>query len=132
MKSLHFGVGGPLDFELREPQIPYFADSERFRHELQAQSLGKRRGAGNDRAPSLLNPAGHALPQILAWLASENVARVERGEAPIKVIDYEYLLPSRPPVPPLLGGIGRALIDQVAPVEARRRMPALGDRLIWP
>ena len=56
-----------------------------------------------------------ALPQILDWLDKENARRKEANEAPIKVIDYAYLIPPRPPVPPLLDAIGRLLFDFVRP-----------------
>jgi len=52
-----------------------------------------------------------ALPQILDWLDAENAARVQRGEAPIRVIDYAYLLPPRPLLPGVIDGVGRVLID---------------------
>lgn len=51
-----------------------------------------------------------ALPQILDWLEKENQARVQRGEAPIRILDYDYLLPPRPVFPPLLEQIGRGLL----------------------
>ena len=58
-----------------------------------------------------------ALPQILDWLDAENAARTKRGEVPIKVLDYSYLLPPHPSFPPLLDALGRMLIDLVPPVE---------------
>jgi peptidoglycan/xylan/chitin deacetylase (PgdA/CDA1 family) len=63
-----------------------------------------------------------ALPKILAFLAKENETRVAKGEPPIKVIDYSYLLPKRPLVPPLFDSLGRILIDWA------------GDKLapVWP
>jgi peptidoglycan/xylan/chitin deacetylase (PgdA/CDA1 family) len=61
-----------------------------------------------------------ALPQILDWLDKENAERVQRGEPPIRVIDYAYLLPPHPAVPPILDGIGRVLIDVIAPAPALR------------
>jgi peptidoglycan/xylan/chitin deacetylase (PgdA/CDA1 family) len=51
-----------------------------------------------------------ALPQILDWLEKENQARVQRGEVPIHILDYDYLLPPRPVFPPLLEQIGRGLL----------------------
>ncbi len=61
-----------------------------------------------------------ALPQVLEWLARENEARAKRGETPVRVIDYAYLLPPHPAVPPLLDGVGRVLIDQSAPPSTLR------------
>ena len=54
-----------------------------------------------------------ALPQILDWIDKENAARVARGDPPIRIIDYSYLLPPRPAVPPILDGVGRVLLQQV-------------------
>jgi peptidoglycan/xylan/chitin deacetylase (PgdA/CDA1 family) len=54
-----------------------------------------------------------ALPQVLDWLDKENAARTARGEQPVRIIDYAYLLPPRPPLPPIVDSIGRVLIDQV-------------------
>lgn len=51
-----------------------------------------------------------ALPKILDWIASENKARTQAGRAPIKVIDYAYLVPERRLVPPALHALGRILI----------------------
>jgi peptidoglycan-N-acetylglucosamine deacetylase len=63
-----------------------------------------------------------ALPKILDFLDKENEARIARGQPPIKVIDYGYLLPRRPLIPPIFDSLGRILID------------AALDRLspIWP
>jgi peptidoglycan/xylan/chitin deacetylase (PgdA/CDA1 family) len=55
-----------------------------------------------------------ALPQVLDWLDHENADRTARGDAPIRIIDYAYLLPPHPVVPPILDGIGRVLIEQWA------------------
>jgi peptidoglycan/xylan/chitin deacetylase (PgdA/CDA1 family) len=54
-----------------------------------------------------------ALPQILDWLDEENARRVASGAPPIRIIDYAYLLPPRPVVPPILDAIGRLLVEQV-------------------
>lgn len=65
-----------------------------------------------------------ALPQVLDWLAKENAARVARGETPVRVVDYAYLLPPHAPIPPIFDGIGRVLIDQAT-------RDALGATLRW-
>jgi peptidoglycan/xylan/chitin deacetylase (PgdA/CDA1 family) len=67
-----------------------------------------------------------ALPQVLDWLDGENAARTRRGETPVKILDYAYLLPPHPSFPPLLEGIGRVLIDTHFPPKARR---SLGNAL---
>jgi peptidoglycan/xylan/chitin deacetylase (PgdA/CDA1 family) len=54
-----------------------------------------------------------ALPQVLDWLDQENAARTARGETPVRVLDYAYLLPPHPLVPPLVDGVGRILIGDV-------------------
>jgi peptidoglycan/xylan/chitin deacetylase (PgdA/CDA1 family) len=59
-----------------------------------------------------------ALPRILDWLDKENAARVERGETPIKVIDYSYLIPPHKLVPPLLDALGRVLIACAGAVDS--------------
>jgi peptidoglycan/xylan/chitin deacetylase (PgdA/CDA1 family) len=63
-----------------------------------------------------------ALPQVLDWLDRENAARAARGQAPVKVLDYAYLLPPRPLVPPIVDGMGRVLIDAAAPPALRRNV----------
>ena len=60
-----------------------------------------------------------ALPQILEFLKKENAERAKRGEPQIRVIDYAYLLPPRPAVPPILDGIGRILITSFTPPSAQ-------------
>jgi peptidoglycan-N-acetylglucosamine deacetylase len=55
----------------------------------------------------------NAVPQILDWLDKENAARVKRGEVPIKIGDYSWLLPPHPAFPPLLEGLARVLINGV-------------------
>jgi peptidoglycan-N-acetylglucosamine deacetylase len=61
-----------------------------------------------------------ALPKILDFLKKENAEREARGEPPIKVIDYAYLLPKRPLIPPIFDSLGRILIhwagDALTPV----------------
>jgi peptidoglycan/xylan/chitin deacetylase (PgdA/CDA1 family) len=66
----------------------------------------------------------HALPQVLDWLEGENAARIARGDPPVQIIDYSYLLPPRPALPPLVDGVGRVLIDQAS-------VDALGRTLRW-
>jgi peptidoglycan/xylan/chitin deacetylase (PgdA/CDA1 family) len=70
-----------------------------------------------------------ALPHILDWIERENGARAERHEPPIKIIDYGYLLPPRPLVPPLLDAFGRVLIH-FADQAAQSPMPFLPS-LAW-
>jgi peptidoglycan/xylan/chitin deacetylase (PgdA/CDA1 family) len=70
-----------------------------------------------------------ALPHILDWLDKENQARVARNLAPIKIVDYSYLLPQRRLVPPLLDALGRVLIDCAG--EALRAPLPLGPSLAW-
>lgn len=69
-----------------------------------------------------------ALPQVLEWIVRENAAREARGEAPIRILDYEYLLPPRPAVPPIVDEIGRALIDQLPLEELGRGLRWFGLR----
>jgi peptidoglycan/xylan/chitin deacetylase (PgdA/CDA1 family) len=51
-----------------------------------------------------------ALPVILDWIDKENEARVAAHRAPIKIIDYAWLLPEHKLVPPMLDALGRVLI----------------------
>jgi peptidoglycan/xylan/chitin deacetylase (PgdA/CDA1 family) len=66
-----------------------------------------------------------ALPQILDWIERENTARKKRGEVEIRILDYAHLLPPHPAVPPILDGIGRVLIDQMAVPRVLRALYAL-------
>jgi peptidoglycan/xylan/chitin deacetylase (PgdA/CDA1 family) len=66
-----------------------------------------------------------ALPHILDWIDHENAARQARGEPPIKIIDYSYLVPEHKLVPPALDALGRILIDCA-------RLPAAGPLPLLP
>ncbi len=59
-----------------------------------------------------------ALPAILDWLDEENARRIAANEIPIKVLDYSYLVPPHPAVPPVLQGIGRMLFEMIKPAAA--------------
>jgi len=63
-----------------------------------------------------------ALPQVLDWLDRENASRAARGVPTVKVIDYTYLLPPHPLLPPVIDGVGRVLIDHVATPPVRRAL----------
>jgi peptidoglycan/xylan/chitin deacetylase (PgdA/CDA1 family) len=52
-----------------------------------------------------------ALPHILDWIVQENARRTQVGRAPIKIINYGYLLQPRKLTPPLLDALGRVLVD---------------------
>jgi peptidoglycan/xylan/chitin deacetylase (PgdA/CDA1 family) len=70
-----------------------------------------------------------ALPRILDWIDRENAARVQSKErAPIKIIDYSYLMPKHELVPPALDALGRVLIGC-----ARRVAVTIDETLpLWP
>jgi peptidoglycan/xylan/chitin deacetylase (PgdA/CDA1 family) len=52
-----------------------------------------------------------ALPHILDWIVQENARRQTVGRAPIKIINYGYLLAPRKLTPPFLDALGRVLVD---------------------
>ncbi|MDW8283647.1 MAG: polysaccharide deacetylase family protein [Myxococcales bacterium] len=54
-----------------------------------------------------------ALPRLLDWIDEENAARRAAGRPEIRYIDYGYLLPEYPIVPPIVDGLGRILVDAV-------------------
>jgi peptidoglycan/xylan/chitin deacetylase (PgdA/CDA1 family) len=75
-----------------------------------------------------------ALPHILDWLDQENARRVAAGVAPIKIINYAYLLPDRKLSPPFLDALARVLVALVnkllmSPI---RLWPGAGPVLAWP
>jgi peptidoglycan-N-acetylglucosamine deacetylase len=75
-----------------------------------------------------------ALPHILDWIDKENARRIAAGQAPIKIINYAYLLPERKLVPPLLDTLARVLVDlanqpSLSPI---RLWPGAGPPLAWP
>jgi peptidoglycan/xylan/chitin deacetylase (PgdA/CDA1 family) len=66
-----------------------------------------------------------ALPHILDWLDQENARRVAAGQAPIKIINYAYLLPERKLVPPFLDSLARVLVTLA-------NKPSLSPIRFWP
>jgi hypothetical protein len=65
-----------------------------------------------------------ALPAIIDWIDRENAERAASGHPPIKIIDYSYLVPPHPLVPPALDALGRVLIHLVEP-------PTSSDLRLW-
>jgi peptidoglycan-N-acetylglucosamine deacetylase len=52
-----------------------------------------------------------ALPHILDWIDAENARREkDKSRPPIKILDYAYLVPPHPLMPPPLDSLGRLLI----------------------
>ena len=104
----------PQDWKLKDAgKIQAFMETE-----LRNFKQGRRILLMHDIQPATVQ----ALPKILAFLQKENESRVARGQPPIKVIDYGYLLPKRPLIPPIFDSLGRYLIDWA------------GERLnpVWP
>jgi peptidoglycan/xylan/chitin deacetylase (PgdA/CDA1 family) len=66
-----------------------------------------------------------ALPCILDWIDKENERRATVGQAPIKIINYAYLLPARKITPPFLDALGRVLVGLV-------NLPLLAPVRLWP
>jgi hypothetical protein len=66
-----------------------------------------------------------ALPHILDWIDQENARRLTAHQDPIKIIDYSYLIPPHPLVPPLLDALGRVLVELLSP-------PAASPVPLWP
>jgi peptidoglycan/xylan/chitin deacetylase (PgdA/CDA1 family) len=102
----------PQDWKLRDAvKIQSFIENE-----LHNFKAGRRIVLFHDIQPATVA----ALPKILEFLKKENEAREAKGQPPIKVIDYGYLLPKRPLVPPFFDSLGRILIDsaldRLAPV----------------
>jgi peptidoglycan/xylan/chitin deacetylase (PgdA/CDA1 family) len=101
----------PQDWKLRDSaKIEAFIENE-FRNFKE----GRRIVLFHDIQPATVT----ALPKILEFLKKENEAREAKGQPPIKVIDYNYLLPKRPLVPPIFDSLGRILIDWAAPQVVR-------------
>jgi peptidoglycan/xylan/chitin deacetylase (PgdA/CDA1 family) len=93
----------PQDWRLRDAaKIQSY-----IQNELHNFKSGRRIVLFHDVQPATIQ----ALPKILDFLDQENLAREKRGEPPIKVIDYSYLLPRRPLIPPIFDSLGRILID---------------------
>jgi peptidoglycan/xylan/chitin deacetylase (PgdA/CDA1 family) len=75
-----------------------------------------------------------ALPHILDWIDQENARRTAAGVAPIKIINYAYLLPERKLTPPFLDTLARVLValankPSLSPI---RLWPGAGPPLAWP
>lgn len=94
----------PQDWRLRDPDKVFTY--------MQA-SLKRLRGRAivlfHDVQPATVA----ALPRLLSWIEEENKAAREAREPEIRFIDYGYLLPDYPIVPPIVDGLGRILIDAV-------------------
>lgn len=74
-----------------------------------------------------------ALPHILDWIDKENARRAGDGRAPIKIINYAYLLPERRLVPPFLDALGRVLVGLVnLPLSSPLPLWAGPRQLAWP
>jgi peptidoglycan/xylan/chitin deacetylase (PgdA/CDA1 family) len=50
-----------------------------------------------------------AVPIILEWIKDENARRIGTNEPQIKLLDYTYLMPKVPIVPPVLGSLGNVM-----------------------
>jgi peptidoglycan/xylan/chitin deacetylase (PgdA/CDA1 family) len=57
-----------------------------------------------------------ALPKILAFLDQENERRTKIGQAPIKVINPDYLLETKTPKSPVADALAETVIDLAAPL----------------
>ena len=90
------------------------------------KSLKKLRGRAIVLFHDVHEDTVRALPEVLDWLDAENAARIARGETPVRVLDYGYLLPPHPALPPLVDGVGRVLIDQCI---GQRELKSLGGAL---
>jgi peptidoglycan-N-acetylglucosamine deacetylase len=74
-----------------------------------------------------------ALPHILDWIDKENARRAGDGRAPIKIINYAYLLPERKLVPPFLDALGRVLVGLLnRPLSSPLRLWPGPRQLAWP
>jgi peptidoglycan/xylan/chitin deacetylase (PgdA/CDA1 family) len=102
----------PQDWRLKDAvKIQAFIE-----HEFHNFHAGRRIVLFHDVQPATVA----ALPKILDFLDKENAARVAEHRTPIKVIDYGYLLPQRPLIPPIFDSLGRILInaalDRLSPI----------------
>ncbi len=57
-----------------------------------------------------------ALPKIFDFIDEENARRVKLGQAPIKVIGYDYLLEGRRPKTPLADALASLLLSGLTPL----------------
>lgn len=53
------------------------------------------------------------LPKLLDWIDQENAAQRAARQPELRYIDYGFLLPDYPVIPPMLDGIARALLETV-------------------
>jgi peptidoglycan/xylan/chitin deacetylase (PgdA/CDA1 family) len=117
----------PIGWDI-DPQDWKLRNTEKIQAHVIAQ-LKKLRGRAILLLHDIHAETVAALPKILDWIAAENQARVSRGEPPIKIIDYSYLIPEHKLVPPLLDALGRVLIDCARGV-ASSPLPLL-PQLAW-
>lgn len=116
----------PIGWDI-DPQDWRLQDTEKELAYLE-QALRRLRGRAivlfHDVQPATVA----ALPRLLSWIDQENAALRAQNQPELKIIDYRYLLPDVPAIPPVIDGIGRVL------VEALRALPdpfSLFPRL-WP
>jgi peptidoglycan/xylan/chitin deacetylase (PgdA/CDA1 family) len=92
-------------------------------------ALGHLRGRAILLMHDIQGETVKALPNILDWLDKENAQREKDGRPVIKVLDYSYLLPERPLVPPVIDTLGRILVS----ITRRARLDMTSPPIrLWP
>jgi hypothetical protein len=66
-----------------------------------------------------------ALPEVLAWITSENARRVAAGQRPIRILSYADLAREQIPLPvqDLVDGVGERFLGFVPELSARLLVP---------
>jgi peptidoglycan/xylan/chitin deacetylase (PgdA/CDA1 family) len=75
------------------------------------KKLSKLRGRGILLMHDTHSASVRALPRVLEWLAQQNARDVAAGRPPVKIIDYDVLVPKRPQA---TTGLERVVTDVVA------------------
>jgi peptidoglycan/xylan/chitin deacetylase (PgdA/CDA1 family) len=122
-----------LDATLKERELPdigwnidpqdWKSDDEEAVYAYLTQKLAQLKGRGILLLHDTHAASVHALPRLLDWLARDNARAVRGGRPPVKIIDYEVLVPRRPIAASGLPELVGAMVADVAGA-LRMRFPS--------
>ncbi len=102
----------PIGWDI-DPQDWRLRDTEKVLAYMQ-QALSRHKGRAivlfHDVQPATVA----ALPRLLDWIDEQNAADRAAGRQELKIIDYRFLLPDHPVVPPVIDALGRLLVETLS------------------